>query len=233
MKNAMNTHDLMDRVPLFSGLPSEDRRDLASIATAVSFQRGQNVFLEGDPAERFFAVTTGRVKIFKLSADGKEQILHMLGPGELFGEAPVFSGQPYPASADAVAATTALCFPRGAFRDLIARNPGLSLDMMAVLSRRLHEFTDMIEQLSLREVPERLANYFLYYSTQLGGIDAFELDVTKTQLASFLGTIPETLSRVLARMDRRGLISLSGQRRITLRDREALERLARAEDRLR
>lgn len=233
MKKSMHARDLIERVPLFAGLPPEDCRKLASIATAMSFQRGQTVFLEGEPGERFFAVTEGKVKIFKLASDGKEQILHMLGPGELFGEAPVFSGQPYPASAEAVTASTALCFPRKAFRDLITRNPGLSLDMMAVLSRRLHEFTDMIEQLSLREVPERLANYFLYYSAQQGGIDAFELDVTKTQLASFLGTIPETLSRVLARMDRRGLISLIGARRITLRDREALGRLARAEERLR
>jgi CRP/FNR family transcriptional regulator len=229
----MDMFTSISAVPLFEGLPAGDRQALASIAAARAYARGQSIFNEGDPADRFHVVISGRVKIFKLSADGKEQILHLFGPGEPFGEAPVFSGKTFPASAAALEQTVTIFFPRRAFVDLITRNPSLALDMLAVLSERLHRFTDLIEQLSLREVPERLAAYFLYRRTENGAEDTLELDLTKTQLASFLGTVPETLSRVLARMEKSGLISLIGLRSIRLRDIGGLERLARTETRLR
>ncbi len=219
-------------VPLFRDMPDEDRKALASIAGTLEYGRAETVFHEGDPADRFFVVKSGRIKIFKLSADGKEQILHIFGSGEPFGEAPVFSGKRFPASAETLEKSVVHFFPRTAFVDLIKQQPSLALNMMAVLSERLHRFTDMIEQLSLREVPERLASYLLYQSAVRGCTTEIDLDVTKTQLASFLGTIPETLSRVLARMEQQGLVQLSGQRRISLTDREALEALAGSEIRL-
>ena len=103
-----------------------------------------------------------------------------------------------------------LFFPRPAFVDLIKRNPALALNMMAVLARRLRRFTGMIENLSLKEVPGRLAAHFLYLSDRKEGARELKLDISKNQLASLLGTIPETLSRILARMGKEGLIETIG-----------------------
>jgi CRP/FNR family transcriptional regulator, dissimilatory nitrate respiration regulator len=229
----MKPFNHISTVPLFKALPLLDRRSLASIAGTRLYARGETIFSEGDQADRFYVVISGKVKIFKLSADGKEQILHIFCAGEPFGEAPVFSGKQFPASAEALEKTATLFFPRTAFVDLITSNPALALNMMAVLAERLHRFTDLIEQLSLREVPERLASYLLYRRSENGAGDTLELDLTKTQLASFLGTVPETLSRVLARMEKNGLISLAGLRTIAIRDAEGLDMLARTETRLR
>jgi CRP-like cAMP-binding protein len=165
------------------------------------------------------------VKVFKVSSEGKEQILHILGPGEPVGEVAVFSGRQFPANAEALVRSHLLFFPRASFVELIASNPSLALNMLAVLSNRLRQFTIQIEHLSFREVPGRLAAYLIYLADEQGKGDFLTLNISKGQLARVLGTIPETLSRVLARMTRQRLIETKG-RTIWLVDRRALEKLA-------
>jgi CRP-like cAMP-binding protein len=219
------------KIPLFEGLPAEQHTDLASIALKKSFQRGQTIFSEGEPGTGFYVVLSGRVKIYKISAEGKEQILHIFGAGEPFGEVPVFEGRRFPAHAVALDESRCLFFPRQAFVDLISRNPSLSLNMLAVLSRRLRRFTVLVDDLSLKEVPGRLAAHLLYLSDRNAGANDLELDVPKGQLAGMLGTIPETLSRILAKMVKQGLIESTGPR-IRIVDREELTELAEGSKRL-
>jgi CRP-like cAMP-binding protein len=221
----MSLIDQIATVPLFEGLPPEQQNDLASIALDKSFKRGQTVFSEGEPGIGFYVVSTGRVKIYKLSAEGKEQILHIFGPGEPFGEVPVFEGRRFPAHAVALEDSRFLFFPRPAFTDLIKRNPSLALNMLAILSRRLRSFTMLVDNLSLKEVPGRLAAHLLYLSESQGGADEVSLDLPKGQLAGFLGTIPETFSRILARMVKQELITVDGPR-IKILDRQGLSDLA-------
>ena len=201
------------------------------IVTDQTFGKGEAIFSEGEDADGFYVVITGRVKIFKLSADGKEQILHFFGPGEPFGEVPVFTGQHFPASAEVMEESRVFFFPRKSFVDLIKRNPSLALNMLAILSKRLRRFAALIDDLSLKEVPGRLAAYLLYLSDQNRGAKVLELAVTKAQLASLLGTIPETLSRILGKLSSQGLIESDG-RRIRIMDREALRDLAESGGRL-
>jgi len=219
-------------IPLFQGLPREQQGDLARIVMDQIFKRGQMIFSEGDEGSGFYVVLSGRVKVFKLSPDGKEQIFHILGPGEPFGEAAVFAGEKFPAYAEALTESRVCFFPRLAFVGLIKKNPSLALNMLAVLSRRLRKFAALVEDLSLKEVPGRLAAYLLFLSERKKGMKELELDVSKNQLAGLLGTIPETLSRILARMTRERFIKASGQRRIQILDRKALEELASGESRL-
>jgi len=219
-------------VPLFKGLPAEQLQDLARIVVTKVIKRGQTIFSEGDEAAGFYVLVSGRAKIFKLAPDGKEQILHIPAPGEPFGEVPVFAGERFPASAEALEDSRSFFFPRPAFVNLIKKNPALALNMMAVLARRLRRFTGMIENLSLREVPGRLAAHFLYLSDRQKGARELELDISKNQLASLLGTIPETLSRILARMGKEGLIETMGPRQIRILNRAGLEELAEGEKRL-
>jgi len=175
---------------------------------------------------------SGKVRVYKLSPDGKEQTLHLFGPGEPFGEAPVFAGERFPAHASGLEDGQALYFPRAAFVELIRRCPALALGMLATLSRRLWTFTRLVEGLSLREVPGRLAAHLLFLSDKSGGADDLTLDIAKGQLASLLGTVPETLSRILAKMAAENLIALAGPRGIRLLDRPGLEGLASGERRL-
>ena len=117
----------------------------------------------------------------------------------------MFSGQQFPASAEAIAESCLIFFPRSAFIALIAANPSLALNMLAVLSMRLRQFTVQIENLSLKEVPGRLATYLVYLAGEQKRDDFVTLNISKGQLASLLGTIPETLSRIFARMNSQGL----------------------------
>jgi len=218
-------------IPLFDGLSREQYDELATIVVAHSYRGGQIIFSEGDEGSGFYVVISGRVKVFKLSPEGKEQILHVFGPGEPFGEASVFAGQRFPAHAEALEESRIFFFPRAAFIELIKQDPSLALNMLAILSRRLRKFTLLVEDLSLKEVPGRLAAYLLYMSKQRDESNDLELDVAKGQLASLLGTIPETLSRILTKMVRHGLIQSDGPR-IRILDRQGLEELAQAERRL-
>jgi CRP/FNR family transcriptional regulator len=207
---------------LFSGLTEGQLASVAAIAVPKSCRRGETVFFEGDDATGFYMVVEGRVKIFKMSLEGKEQILHIFGPGEPFGEVPVFHGQPFPANAMALANCSLLFFPRREFTELVAANPSMALNMLAMFSLRLRRFTSQIESLSLKEVPGRLAAHLLYLTEEQGSISRVTLDVPKGQLASLLGTIPETLSRIFARMTEEGLIRVEG-RTIYIDDFERLQ----------
>ena len=201
------------------------KKEIEKIAINKHFKKSAVIFSEGDDGIGFFLVAYGQIKIFKLSSEGKEQILHIFGPGEPFGEVPVFSGQQFPASAETITETRLLFFPRTAFVDLISSNPSLSLNMLAVLSQRLRQFTVQIENLSLKEVPGRLAAYLIQVADERGGEDSISLNISKGQLASLLGTIPETLSRIFTRMSNQNLIEVR-DRTIRLLDRERLEELA-------
>ena len=218
-------------IPLFTGLPLNQHENLAAIAIQKTFKRGQTIFAEGDEGIGFYIILSGRVKIFKLSAEGKEQILHIMENQEPFGESAVFAGENYPASAQSLIETKVLLFPRQSFIDLISKNPSLALNMLAFLSRRLRKLASLVEDLSLKEVPGRLAAYLIYLSDRNAGADILELDISKNQLASLLGTIPETLSRILSRMGKGKLIKTS-PRNIHILDYQGLAQLADGRKRL-
>ena len=216
---------IISQTPIFQNLPEEDLKKIRRIAKDKFFNKGQTVFSEGDEGNGFYVVAAGKVKIYKVSLEGKEQILHIYGPGNPFGEVPVFSGEQFPANAQTLLKSHLLFFPRTTFIELIAKNPSLCLNMLAVLSMRLRQFTLQVENLSLKEVPGRLASYLLYLSQEQDEATTVSLPISKGQLASLLGTIPETLSRILSKMSNSGLIEVSGGN-ITLLDGVGLEDLA-------
>jgi len=208
MKTTLN---VIAQTPLFKGLPQNQLQDIQKIAIEKQVAKGETIFLDGENCNGFYLIVSGMVKIFKLSADGKEQILHFFGPSEPIGEVPVFSGQPFPANAEAILNCHLIFFPRHAFVHLISSNPSLSLNMLAILSLRLREFTIQIESLSLKEVPARLAAYLIYLSSEQRKENSVTLSISKGQLASLLGTIPETLSRIFAKMTEQGFIKVKGK----------------------
>ncbi len=224
----MNIVDLISGIPLFHGLPREQLEEVADIITDQMFRKGQTVFSEGEEASGFYVVIAGQVKIFKVSSEGKEQILHLVTRGESFGEVPVFTGGRFPAHAQTVEKSRIFFFPRVFFLELIRKDPSLALNMLADLSKRLRRFTQLVEELSLKEVPSRLAAHILYLSERENGSGDLELSITKGQLASLLGTIPETISRILGKMSSQDIIKVRG-RGISIINRKKLEDLAAGE----
>lgn len=215
----------ISQIQLFKGLGEEELGELAMILVDQEMKRHQPIFSEGEKATGLYIVASGSVKIYKLSFDGKEQILHILGAGEPFAEVAVFAGTTYPASAITMEKSRIFFIPRQAFLELIAGYPSVAMAMLATLSLRLRQFAGMIEALSLKEVPGRLATHLLLLSDQNKGAAQVELAIAKTQLAAYLGTIPETLSRIFAKLNKAGYIASEGAV-ITLLDREGLQELA-------
>lgn len=202
-------------VPLFANLPADDLRRVAEIASARRYEKRAAIFREGERADGFYVVRAGKVKVFKLSVEGKEQVLHLVGPGQSFAEATIFEGGTYPAHAEALEDSELVFLPKRPFTDLLEKNPGIALRMMASLSRWLKRMTDLVESISLRDVEARLVRYL---SDELSGRGlpvrdgtVLELDVGKSVLASRLGTVPETFSRTLKKLQEEGKIRVKGK----------------------
>ncbi|WP_028315264.1 Crp/Fnr family transcriptional regulator [Desulfatibacillum aliphaticivorans] len=221
-KSLDKVFEIISHIPFFAGLDEDQLKLVRNMAAEVSFKKGQFIFYDGDQAEGFYAALDGQVKIYKISPEGKEQIFHVFGPGEPFGEVPVFSGDSYPANAQALIKTRCLYFSRKGIVELINQSPAIAMNMLAVLARRLREFTVQVENLSLKEVDGRVAGYILHMATEQNSPDLVVLHISKAHLASLLGTIPETLSRSLGRLKDRGLIQVD-KREIQIIDRQGLE----------
>ncbi|OCC14936.1 Hcp transcriptional regulator HcpR (Crp/Fnr family) [Dissulfuribacter thermophilus] len=223
----------LKKTVLFSGLSEENLQLFLKIAAKKVFKKGEMIFSEGDAATGFYVVLNGFVRIFKVSNQGREQTLHILGPGEPFGEVAVFVGIEYPAFAAAMEKCETLFFPKDSFIAMIKEHPSIALSMLGVLSMRLRSFTRMIEDLALKEVHQRLAAYLLALSGLGDGKEAKEirLNVSKNLLSTILGTSPETLSRAFKKMEENGLLERHNDV-IQIKNFELLSDLAEGLDKL-
>jgi CRP/FNR family transcriptional regulator len=221
--------DLLKRCPLFAGLNERDLKKIRSICLLKKVRKKEIIFSEGQEARGFYVTLSGKVKIYKVSPDGKEQILHVINAPDSFAEASLFLEGIYPAFAEALSDSQLLFIPKKDFIHLIEKNPRLSLNMIASLSHFLRRFASLIEELSLKEVSSRVAKYLIDLSSKSSKEEEppkeVDLDLSKTQLASKLGTISETLSRTLAKMRSQGMIDVKRDR-ILILNRNALEELA-------
>lgn len=209
MKIEPDNLDLLRRMPLFGAVEPSAVRRLLERCDVIRLAAGAQVFLPSQEADRFYVVLGGRVKIFKLSAGGGEQILHLYGPGQSFGEAAMWVQRHYPAQAQTLEDSTLLVITRQTLRAQIVSDPDLAMGMLAGLSSKLQEFNALIGQLSLKDVPARLASHLLDLARRGDG-RRLKLAQTKRELAGQLGTVPETLSRAFARLVKAGAIAVEG-----------------------
>lgn len=216
--------NIIKQIPFFSGMNDDDLEKIKEVVIERKFQKGTTIFSENEEAKGFYFVIAGRTKIFKLSPDGKEHVLHICGPGDMFAEAAMFSGKIYPAYASTITDSSLLFIQKKGFLGLIRKNPDISIKMLGALSIKLRKFTSMIEDLSLKEVSARLAKYLLDMSVHTGS-KTFTLGIKKTDLALKLGTAGETLSRTLKKFKDKHIISSDGNR-ISLLDIESLKEIS-------
>lgn len=191
---------------LFNSFAEKELNLLESSTSLKRVQKGEQIFSEGLDASAFFIIVSGKVKIYKLSPDGKEHTLHIHGSGELVAEAAIFDSMVYPASCIALEDSTLIHILREGFLNLIKSHPELALKMMSGYSRRLRQFVVKIEELSLKNMKSRLAGYLLENSKVEDGTTVCRLKYSKKELSYLLGTIPETLSRSFAFLKQKGLI---------------------------
>ncbi|MFQ6672952.1 MAG: Crp/Fnr family transcriptional regulator [Candidatus Tectimicrobiota bacterium] len=216
-------------VPLFAGLEPSELQRLKAIAVPRVLGRGEHLFFEGDPSVGFFAVESGRIKVYKMASDGREQVLHFVGPGHTFALASLFGEGRYLANAEAVQPTELWLIPRAPFLDLVRAEPELALKLLAYLAGWMKRFLALVEALSFKNVEARLAEYLLVRAREEGrqtnGGVLLTLDVEKKMIAAHLGTISETLSRSLKKLKDRGLIREEGSH-IFITDVEGLRKMA-------
>ncbi len=199
--------ELLGSCMLFSQLPPAAIEQLAKAAVVRRFNDRQVIFDFGRKADGFYSVLDGQVEIFRSSENGREQILHIIDEGEIFGEVPLFEGGCYPASARARGNAELIFIAGDKFIDIAFANPEILMEMLAVLSRRLRKFVDLIDDLSLKDVSARLEQYLTNIAAKDG---TAVLDCSKAELANRLGTIPETISRALNRLRAAEKIVING-----------------------
>jgi len=225
----MSLAESLKHAMLFSGLNKKARESVARLATDRKVPAGQTVVRDGDPADGFYVVLDGKVKVYKLAPDGRQQILHVFGPGQAFGEAAMFAGETFPAFAETLAESRLAFFPRDRFLKGLGENPALAFGLIASLARLCRQLTGLIEQIALTDVAGRLARYLTDLARRKGVPlekgQTVRLDIPKGELARQIGTAPETLSRGLARLAAADLIAVDGKV-ITFRKAAKLEALA-------
>lgn len=212
---------------LFAELSDEQLARLCESMQERHLTAGENLFSHGQPAERFFYVHSGLVKLFRLSADGDEKIIELIRPGETFAEAVMFmrARGRYPVSAAAVSDSHLLAFSQKVFLDLLRESPDTCFGLLASMSRRLHMLVNQIDSLTLQNATYRLVAYLLEQIPQ--GVKTspeIQLTTPKTAIASRLAIQPETLSRILARLRDGGFLDVQGPH-VTIRDVSALRKL--------
>ncbi len=214
---------------LFADFSGSDLEQVADVSRVRTYDQGEEVFREGETAEHFFAVVTGKVKLYKLSLEGKYHIVRLVSRGELFAEAAAFSGEEYPVFAEAITTSNLLEIEAKPFLDLVSSDPRLALKVIASLSRRLEIVVEALGQLALSDVTARLAQYIFdlcLTAQQSGGEGSLvHLDIRKGDLAARLGTVSESLSRSLARLRQKKIIAVNGNE-IDILDSDALARIA-------
>jgi CRP/FNR family transcriptional regulator len=218
----------LERLPQFQALDRDVLERLAGISRPRSFSRGEPVFFQGDRSSAFYAVHSGRVRMFRPGPDGREHVVHTVGPGQSFAEAAVFQFDTYPVSAQAVLPDTRLvAVPSAPFLALFAAEPRLARAMVSSLCQRLLYLVQRVEELSVPSSAARLARYVLALpsraSTETTGSSLeVELPMSKKDLALHLAMTPETLSRHLARWRDAGWVRAEG-RTLAVQDPEGLE----------
>jgi len=212
-------NNCIEIVPIFSHLTQAEMLEIAAITTDKSFEKGEMIYLAGNKGEKLYVIHTGRVKISRLSANGKEQVIRILGPGEFMGELALFSPLSMTDNGEAIESST-MCMIEGVkLKELMKKYPSIAFKVMEELSKRLDRVENLIEDINLYSVEQRLAQALLKMSN---GKCEVVLSMTKGDLASQLGMSQETLSRKLSLFQERGLIELIGHRRIIILDRDSL-----------
>ena len=214
--------EFLKSIPYFSELSPTELDSIGKLFFEGTAEKGEMLLFEGEPAGALYFVISGVVKVFKTSADGKEQILNLIRPGESFNDVPVFSGGTNLASADAMVTVVLYGIKKSSLEVILRDYPQVALNIIQVLSQRVQHLVTLVEDLSFRHVAGRLAKLLLEYAQD--GKDQ-RPKLTQQEMAALAGTAREVVGRSLKTLAEDGLIKLD-RHRIVITDRKALREMA-------
>jgi CRP/FNR family transcriptional regulator len=222
--------ETLRNIPLFSELSIEQLRKISSFSKLKRFEKNDRIFNENDAYLGFYILLKGTVKVFNISSQGKESVVHIVKPLNAFADIPLFEGGNYPVNAESLEESLTLFIPKEKFLELIHNEPEVSLKMLAGFAKRMRSLVVQLEDISSMEVPNRVAKYILK-EIKISGTENLpepfiKLTVPKTTIASYLGTITETLSRTFKKLQDDKIIRVVGKK-IFVEDLKKLKDLAK------
>ena len=214
--------ELIKSIPYFSGLSTAELDSVKGLIFERQAERGEFILLEDEPADALYIVVSGIVKVFKTSAEGKEQILQLIRPGDSFNDVPIFDGGANLASAQAMGPVVLYSIKKSDIHGILRNHPQVALNVAQVLSQKLRNLVSLVEDLSFKHVTARLAKILLEYA---GDGSAPRQRLTQQEMAAIAGTAREIIGRSLKELEGEGVIRLD-HHRIVITDKEALRRMA-------
>jgi CRP/FNR family transcriptional regulator len=231
----MDKAEALKRSLLFGGLRPGQLAQLATLARSRDLAEGELLFLAGEKAAGLFVIVAGRIRAYRVNAQGREQTIHTEGPGATLAEVPMFDDGPYPATTVAEEKTTVLFLEKSDVCGFILRNPEVGLTALKLMAKRLRGHADLVDALALQQVGQRLARFLLEQCKDRGlrttGLEV-NLALSNEELASRIGSVREVVSRAMSRLERDGLIAQAPSakrgkhRRLLIADEAALVRYA-------
>jgi CRP/FNR family transcriptional regulator len=213
--------EVLTKCDLFQSLPAEELSALAEHSIERTIRQGEVLFHAGDPSDGLYIVLRGAIRALRMNPDGREQTIHVEGPGGMLAEVAVFDGGPYPATTIAEEDSAVLYLARNNVRRFLLEHPAAALGALSALAKKLRMVAAMVEQLSLMDVGQRLASLLLEEAQKqtphLANGSSFSLPLSHGQIAARLGSVREVISRGLQKLTRLGVISVQGHR-ITVLD---------------
>lgn len=213
-------------VPMFQDLSQQEMEEIARTSKHQQYQKGELLIQAGEPTEHLYIIHTGRVKMYRLSDSGKEQLIRILEPGDFLGELSLFSQHESDSYAETMINSDVCSIHRKSMTDILLNYPSISLKLLGQLSSRLEKTENLVGRLSLQDVEKRTASYLVEMAEKFDGLEILTLPMSKKDLASYLGTTQETISRRLSSFQDRGWIEQTGQRNIKIRNLDALRKSA-------
>jgi CRP-like cAMP-binding protein len=221
--------EMLRRITIFRRLSPEDRQRLAAVASVREFEKGAQLFSEGDPSDALYTVLEGRVKVYKTTARGTDVILEFFGPGDPVGAVAVYESRAYPASAVTLEPTSCLVIPRQSFFSLLETYPTLVRGLLIGLTHRLVELTNRLTELSGGRIEARLARFLLKLADDMGqprgGGTFIPLALSRQEIADMIGTTIETSIRIMSRWGKQEMVRTEKDGFLVV-DRAALEAIA-------
>ncbi|WP_026477215.1 Crp/Fnr family transcriptional regulator [Alkaliphilus transvaalensis] len=215
------------KVSIFGNLNQEELVDIIKKTGHREYHKGENIFLEDTEAKTLYLVNEGRIKIYKYTRDGKEQILHILSEGDFFGELNLFREGKYRFNAEALTPTKLCTLTKDKMRELILDKPEIGLKILEVVGERLARVETLAQNLASNDVETRIAHLILDLKEQYGKVVAdgieIKLPLTREEMSNYTGVARETMSRKLKKFEEEGIIKLSGIKKIIIIDEDKLE----------
>src|SRR5712691_3096962 len=225
-----STEGVLRRAPLFDALDDDGARTLRRQMAEVELSRGEHLFNEGEDGDRLYVVLEGKMKLTRAAADGRENLISVIGPGEMFGELSLFDPRPRTSSASAVTDATLAALAHDTLRSWLLERPDVSMHMLQALARRLRRANDVVADLVFTDVPGRVAKNLLDLAARFGvqqrdGLHVHH-DLTQEELAQLVGASRETVNKALADFAARGWLQISA-RSVLILDTDRLRKRAR------